>query len=128
MVDITKLTWHLSRLIAQINDLDLGEERSALGLSSGKCTADAVLRQQTINAVCRVQVLDHDKLEASGRTLARGNRGPSQEQLPDTVPALAKLGANSLGVANPVAVPAPKRTRVVDSDSVDAVDVLVSIK
>jgi hypothetical protein len=68
-----------------------------------------------------VQVLDDDHLVAGGAALARGDGGPGEEQLPDAEPALAVLGVDQVGVAEPVAVPAPERAGVVDADGVDAV-------
>lgn len=75
--------------------------------------------RNAIDAVGGVQVLDHDHLVAGGAALARGDGGPGQEELPDTIPALAVLGLDGLGVAEPVAVPAPEGARVVHADRVD---------
>jgi len=69
-----------------------------------------------------VEVLDHDYLEAGGTALARGDGGPGQKEFPDAVPALAVLSLDGLGVAEPVAVPAPYGARVVHADRVDAGD------
>lgn len=67
-----------------------------------------------------IEVLDHHHLVARRAALAGRNRRPSEEELPDAVPALAKLGRDRVGVAEPVAVPPPQGARVVDADGVDA--------
>lgn len=72
--------------------------------------------------MCGVDVLDERDLEAGGSTLARGNGGVGQEELPDAEPALAVLGGDLLLVADPVAVPFPECRRVVYTDSIDLLD------
>ena len=69
-----------------------------------------------------VQILDYKHLKAGRATLARRDCGPCQKEFPDTIPALTVLGLNGVGVAKPVAVPAPEGARVVDADRVNAAD------
>lgn len=100
----------------------LGEDRPSSGTGRGEGTRQAELGREPLDAVGGVEVFDHDHLEAGGAALARGDGGPGQEELPDAVPALAELGVDGLGVAQPVAVPPPEGARVVDADGVDAAD------
>lgn len=102
---------------------------------------EAVLRGDAVDAVDGVEVLDDDHLEAGGAALAGSDDGPREEELPDLgcvsivlelrafgngrekthpEPALAVLLLDLVGVADPVAVPPPEGTRVVNTDSVDA--------
>ncbi len=67
-----------------------------------------------------IQILDHDHLEAGSTALTRGNSGPGQEEFPDTVPARAVLGLDGLGIAEPVAIPAPDGARVMDAYRINA--------
>ena len=69
-----------------------------------------------------VEVLDHDHLKAGGTALARGDGGPGQKKLPDTIPTLPILSLDGVGVAEPVAIPAPEGSRIVHSHRVDAVN------
>ena len=81
--------------------------------------------RKPVDAVGGVQVLDHDHLKAGRAALARGDGGPGQKELPDAVPALAVLSLDGVGVAEPVAVPAPEGARVVHADRVDAGDQVI---
>lgn len=98
----------------------LREDSLASSAGGSKGTREAKLRSNAVDALGGVQVLHDDHLEASGAALARGDDRPGQEELPDAVPALAVLGVDRLGVAEPVTVPAPESARVVDANSVDA--------
>lgn len=97
-----------------------GEDGFSRSLGGSKSAEEAILGGNTLNSVGGIEVLDDDELEAGGRALASGNGGPCQEELPDTVPALSVLCVNRLGVTDPVAVPAPDGTAVVDTDGIDA--------
>lgn len=110
------VTKHTHDLISSL----LRQDRPSGGASRGEGARQAELGREALDAVGGVQVLDHDHLEAGGAALARGDGGPGQEELPDAEPALAVLGLDGLGVAQPVAVPAPEGARVVDADGVDA--------
>src|SRR3569833_3001268 len=81
----------------------------------GQGAREAELGRNPVDAVRGVQVLHHDHLIAGSTALARGDGRPGQEQLPDAVPALAVLGLDGLGVAKPVAIPAPQGSRVVEA-------------
>jgi hypothetical protein len=54
---------------------------SCLGL--GESTRQAKLRADSVDTVDRVEVLDHQDLEAGGTALARGDDRPGEEELPD---------------------------------------------
>lgn len=107
---------NVDRLVALLR-----KDGLAGSLGGSKSATNAVLGRDAKGAVGGVEVLDDDKLEAGGAALARRDGRPGQEQLPDAVPALAVLGLDGVAVAEPVAVPAPKRTGVVDTDGVDAI-------
>ena len=99
---------------------------------------ESELRRNALNAVGRVQVLDDEHLEARSAALTRRNDGPGQEEFPDlltvspqrcvllktcttyAVPALAELSLNLVAVADPVTVPPPDGSRVVNANSVNA--------
>jgi hypothetical protein len=76
----------------------------------------------TIDSVGGVDVLDQSDLEASGRTLARDNGGGGKEVLPDAEPSLAVLGLDLLTVGEPVTVPPPESSGVVNTDGVNVLD------
>lgn len=76
----------------------------------------------TIDSVGGVDVLDQSDLEASGRTLARYNGGGGKEVLPNAEPSLAVLGLDLLAVGEPVTVPPPEGSRVVNTDGVNVLD------
>ena len=76
----------------------------------------------TINTVGRVNVLDESDLEASSTALAGDDGGVGKEELPDTEPSLAVLGLDLVLVGHPVAVPSPEGSRVVNTDSINVLD------
>lgn len=116
--------------------------------SSSESALDAELRADAVDTVDGVEVLVHEDLEAGGAALARGDDGPGEEEFPDLLgeggtrlvcdllggesilgemgirtysePALAVLGLDGVGVAEPVAVPSPQGGGVVHADGVDA--------
>lgn len=69
----------------------LRQPRLASSAASRKGTGEAKLRGNTVDAVSRVQVLNHDHLVAGGGTLARGDDGPGEEKFPD----LSTVSTNS---------------------------------
>ena len=54
-----------------------------LGPTSSKSSGQTELGVDTVNAVDSVKVLDASNLEASGRSLAGGNRRVGEEVFPD---------------------------------------------
>lgn len=80
----------------------------------------------TIDTVGRVDVLDESDLEASGTALAGDNGGVSKEELPDTEPSLAVLGLDLVLVGHPVAVPSPESGGVVNTNSINVLDLETS--
>ena len=117
----------------------LRESRLALGLAVGQGAVESELRRNALNTVGCVQVLDDEHLEARSAALTRRNDGPGQEEFPNlpsvsvhrclfpatcttyAVPALAELSLDLVGVADPVTVPPPDGSRVVNTNSVNAV-------
>jgi hypothetical protein len=88
-----------------------------LNTSGGVCRQSRVkseLSGDTLDTVESVKVLVHNDLVASTTTLAGSNDGESKEELPDAVPASSVLGLNLLLVAEPVTVPSPESSRVVN--------------
>lgn len=69
-----------------------------------------------------IDILDQRDLEASGTALAGDDGGIGEEVLPDTVPPDTILGLDLVLVGEPIAVPSPQSGRVVDADSIDALD------
>lgn len=61
----------------------VGKNTPAGGSGLGDSAGEAELRGDAINAVGGVEVLDDDHLETGGATLARGDDGPCEEELPD---------------------------------------------
>lgn len=100
--------------------LRLGKNSLPSRASLGQRPGQTKLRPKAVDAVRGIEVLDHHHLVARRAALARRNGRPGEEELPDAVPALAKLGRDGVGVAEPVAVPPPQGARVVDADGVDA--------
>ena len=96
------------------------ENRLTRGLGLGQRTMETELRAEAVDAVGGIQILDHNHLVAGGAALARGDARPGEEELPNAVPALSVLLLDGVGVAEPVAVPAPESARVVDANGVDA--------
>lgn len=110
-----------------MTDLDvLGEEVGALGLARIKRTRQGELVVDSVDTVDSVEVLDAGDLEASGGTLARGDRGVGKEVLPDAEPASTVLGVDLVLVAEPVTVPPPEGGGVVDTDGVGHLDLETS--
>lgn len=107
-----------------VHGLVRGEHRLASSASRGEGARKAELGRPAVDTVVGVQVLNHNNLEAGGTALARGNDGPGQEELPNSVPALAVLGIDNLLVAEPVAVPTPESTRVVYTDGIDTKNIV----
>src|SRR5690242_370217 len=96
----------------------LGKEVGVLGLARLESTREGELGVDAINTVNSVEVLDAGDLEASGRTLAGCDRGVGKEVLPDAEPAGTVLSVDLILVAQPVAVPPPEGSRVVDTNGV----------
>ena len=61
----------------------LWQESLASSLGSGQGALEAVLGLDAIDAVCGVEVLDDDDLEAGGGALSRGDGRVGQEDFPD---------------------------------------------
>jgi hypothetical protein len=112
----------------------------ASGLGGSKSAGETELSTYAIDAVGRVEVLDHDHLVAGCATLARGDGRVGQEDLPClrkykregqkvnvrqdktyAEPSFAELGLDLLSVAEPVPVPPPESSRVVNTNSVNAI-------
>jgi hypothetical protein len=96
----------------------------ASGLGGSKSAGESELSTYAIDAVGRVEVLDHDHLVAGCATLARGDGRVGQEDLPCAEPSFAELGLDLLSVAEPVPVPPPESSRVVNTNSVNAIYML----
>lgn len=107
----------------------------ATGLACLQGTSEAELRRDAVDTVGGVEVLDDNNLEAGGGALARGNSGISEEELPnlDSVswmqehlkttypePSRPVSSNNLVSVTEPVAVPPPKGSRVVNTNSINA--------
>jgi len=111
-----------SQLTRSLNSDVLGQQIGALRLASLEGTSKRELSVDTVDTVNGVEVLDAGNLEAGGGTLTGGNRGVGKEVLPDAVPAGTVLSVDLILVAEPVAVPPPKGSRVVDTDCVGHLD------
>lgn len=111
-----------------MRDLGLGGREDGLCglLCSLESTRKTELGVDTLDTVGRVDVLDHGDLVASGGTLTGDDGGVGKEVFPDSEPALAVLGLDLLAVAHPVTVPAPESGTVVNTDSVNALDLETS--
>lgn len=112
----------MEHLEVLLDDVGTGKSAVGTGNSSLAGTSEAVLGGNALDTVGRVDVLDEGKLPAGGTTLARSDGRGSQEVLPDAEPALAVLGLDLVLVAHPVPVPAPESSGVVNTDSVNSLD------
>lgn len=113
----------------------LGQESLTRSLGSGQGALEAVLGLDAIDAVCGVEVLDDDDLEAGGGALSRGDGRVGQEDFPDLnmsvsvilqiqcgtypEPALAILSLDLFSISKPIPVPSPESARVMDANSVN---------
>lgn len=104
----------------------LGEEVGLLGFAGLQSPRQRELSVDTIDTVDSVEVLHAGNLEASGGTLAGSDRGVSKEVLPDAVPAGTVLGVNLVLVAQPITVPPPESSRIVNANRVDHLDLETS--
>lgn len=84
------------------------------------------LSWDTLNTVSGVDVLDQGDLVAGGSTLTGDDGGVSKEELPDLEPSDTVLGNNLVAIAEPVSVPSPESGRVVDTNSIDRLDLEAS--
>jgi len=100
----------------------LHDRSETLALAALAPSEDAEVALDAVNAVEGVEVLVHGDLEDGGRALAGGDGGPGKEPGPDAVPADAVLGLDLVLVAQPVEVPAVERSRVVDTEDIDILD------
>lgn len=128
---------------------DVGTGDGAVGTVDGGLTGTGKteLGLDSLNTVGGVDVLDEGELPAGGTTLSRGDSRGSQEVLPDlgcvshinlgipereplvetyAEPSLAVLLLNLILVAHPVPVPAPQGSRVVNTDSINTLDLETS--
>ena len=108
------------------SSLVLGEKVGALGLAGLESAGQRELRVDTIDTVDGIEVFDAGDLEASGGTLAGRDRGIGKEVLPDAEPASTILGVDLVLVAEPVAVPPPEGGGVVNTNSIDHLDLETS--
>jgi hypothetical protein len=138
-------------LLVNGRDMGLGESAVTHVVDGGLTGAlEAVLGVNTLNTVGGVDVLDEGQLPAGSASLAGGDGRVGQEVLPDlrnrkpssqscstcimncgdnlavertySKPSLAVLGLDLLAVTHPVAVPAPKSSRVVDTNGINTLD------
>lgn len=75
-----------------------------------------------LDAVSGVQILNEGDLIAGSGALARNDGGVSKEEFPDSIPSVAILCQDLLLVSDPVSVPSPESSRVVNTDSVNILD------
>jgi len=118
--------------------LVLGERCLVGGLAGLKCPRQGELGIDALDAVSGVQVLDKGDLVAGCGALARDDGGVGEEELPDlfllvvpcklsrdptySVPSVAILGQDLVLVGEPVSVPSPESSRVMNSDCVNILD------
>ena len=118
--------------------LVLGERRLVGSLAGLKSPGQSELSVNALDAVCGIQVLDEGDLIAGSGALARNDGGVSKEEFPDlnilalackdlecktySIPSVAILRQDLLLVGDPVSVPSPKSGRVVNTDSVNILD------
>jgi hypothetical protein len=118
--------------------LVLGEQRLIGSLADLKSPGQRELSVNPLDAVSGVQVLDECDLIAGSGALARNDGGVSKEEFPDlnilalackdlesktySIPSVAILRQDLLLVGDPVSVPSPQSGRVVNTDSIDILD------
>lgn len=138
---------HIRQSVNLLLSLWIVQGGLASSLALRKSGVNTKLRPVAADTVRGVEVLDDEHLEAGGAALSRGNDGPGEEEFPDlrkmsvskgtnkrrlisrstySVPALTVLVLNLLAIADPVAVPSPKSSRVVNADSVNAMNALAN--
>lgn len=124
----------------------VGWEKSlALLLARVQCTMQPESIWNTLNTMCRVDVLDQSDLVTCRRALSGDDRAVCEEVLPDLkvkirqlwsrnlgvakksiaaypVPSHAVLANDLIPVADPVSVPSPQCSRVVHADGIEALD------
>jgi hypothetical protein len=76
----------------------------------------------TLDTMVGVQVLMENNLENGGTALTRSNDGRGQEVRPDTEPAFSIFLDNLILVGEPVLVPTPESSRVVDTKNINVLD------
>jgi hypothetical protein len=103
-------------------DVVLGGPRLKVSTAVIKSAVEVELGLNAINAVGGVDVLDKSDLEASSTALAGDDGRVGKEELPDTEPSLAVLGLDLVLVGHPVAVPSPEGGRVVNTNSINVLD------
>lgn len=119
------------RILATTNGETRNHKAAPAGLLLGPLDAvlgrsqDTELRRYVVDSVVRVDVLSQDKLVAGGTGLSGGDRGRSQEVLPDSEPLDTVLVDGLILVAHPVSVPLPQgrgvgNTNVVKGDNLEA--------
>lgn len=65
--------------------LHLGQPGLALLLASSEGTGQSELRGNPVDAMGRVQILNHHHLVAGGEPLAGSDDGPGEEEFPDLI-------------------------------------------
>lgn len=112
------------------NPLDNDGELGGLGLSpslhvslgGSTSTREGKSRGLVLDAVEAVDVLVENNLVASSATLASNDGGRGKEELPDAEPPLAILGNDLVLVGEPVPVPSPEGSRVVDTNGINTLN------